>query len=222
MGSCWRARSIFQPVLSNHDIQTSPTASPSARSFPPPRTAVQIDPDDPWAIEHWLGERVAVEFPEWATFELSRDEITLVSDGTGDVDLVAHLLVDHVLPRVVSLRGDLMLHAAGAVGPSGGAHLVLGPAGAGKSTIVTSLTTHGWSLLDDDSIRVTRAENDCTTTPGPARRTFVCSRMSPRASCPASSRDARLPSGRRSGASRPTAACCEWPPRRPRSQASIC
>jgi hypothetical protein len=48
-----------------------------------------------------------------------------------------------------------MLHASGAVGPSGGAHLFLGNAGTGKSTIVTRLLTDGWLLLDDDGIRLT-------------------------------------------------------------------
>ncbi len=112
------------------------------------------DPDHPWAVEHWMGRRLAVEFPGRATFELSRTDVALVSDTTRDTDLVIHLLLDHVLPRVVALRGDLMLHASGAVGPSGRAHLFLGQTGAGKSTIATALVADGWSLLDDDCIRV--------------------------------------------------------------------
>ena len=124
------------------------------------------DPDDPWAIEHWMGTRLAVEFPGWATFELSSSDITLVRAETDDPDLVAHLLLDHVLPRVVSLRGDVMLHAAGAVGPSGRAHLFLGGTGAGKSTLVTQLASHGWALLDDDCIRVINIEKGFWAVPG--------------------------------------------------------
>jgi hypothetical protein len=109
-----------------------------------------------------------VEFPGRATFELSRNAVALVRDETGDRDLVNHLLLAHVLPRVVALRGDLMLHAAGAVGPSGRAHLFLGQTGAGKSTIVTELVTGGWSLLDDDGIRVTRSDHEFRAVPGTA------------------------------------------------------
>ena len=116
------------------------------------------NPSDPWAIEHWTGSSVIVEFPQRATFELNRTEILLRRDETGDADLTAHLLLDHVIPRVISLRGDLMLHAAGAVGPSGLAHLFLGRAGAGKSTLVTSLALSGWQLLDDDSVRIVQIQ----------------------------------------------------------------
>jgi hypothetical protein len=124
------------------------------------------DATDPWYIEHWMGGRLAVEFPQRATFELSPTEVALVRDGAGDSDLIMHLLLAHVLPRVVSLRGDLMLHAAGAVGPSGRAHLFLGETGAGKSTIVTELVARGWSLLDDDGVRVTETEHGLRAVPG--------------------------------------------------------
>ena len=124
------------------------------------------DPDDPWAVEHWIGGRLAVEFPRWATFELGRDDVALVADDTGDPDLVAHLLLDHVVPRVVALRGDLMLHGAGAVGPSGHAHVFLGKTGAGKSTIVAGLVSSEWELLDDDGIRVVETDHEMVAVPG--------------------------------------------------------
>ena len=125
-----------------------------AERLPPSSHARSNDPDDPWAIERWTGSSVIVEFPQRATFELSRAEILLRRDETGDADLTAHLLLDHVVPRVISLRGDLMMHAAGAIGPSGRAHLFVGRTGAGKSTVATRLALHGWELLDDDSIRI--------------------------------------------------------------------
>lgn len=122
--------------------------------------------DDPWSVEHWIGDRLVVDFPGWATFELSRSEVTLLVDATDDPDLISHLLLDHVMPRVVSLRGDLMLHAAGAVGPSGRAHVFLGPTGAGKSTLATALAAAGWPLLDDDGIRVIERDGAPHAMPG--------------------------------------------------------
>lgn len=138
------------------------------KKFAVPSHSRSDDSDHPWAIEHWIGTRLAVEFPGWATFELSRTAVTLVADKTGDQDLVIHLLLDHVLPRVISLRGDLMLHAAGAVGPSGRAHLFVGATGAGKSTIVTFLVSKGWLLLDDDGIRLSHTALGFRALPGAA------------------------------------------------------
>jgi len=137
-------------------------------TLPPSSHSRSDDSDDPWAVEHWIGSRLAVEFPGWATFELSRSDVVLVANTTDDPDLVAHLLLDHVLPRVVSLRGDLMLHAAGAVGPSGRAHLFLGMTGTGKSTIASALAACGWPLLDDDGIRVTSDDGVLRAVPGAA------------------------------------------------------
>lgn len=124
------------------------------------------DPDDPSVVEHWIGDYLEVEFPEQATFVLTRERIVLVADEADDPDLVEHLLLDHVVPRVVALRGDLVLHASGAVGPSGGAHLFLGATGAGKSTLAVALAASGWALLDDDSVRVTSSEGDPAAVPG--------------------------------------------------------
>jgi hypothetical protein len=124
------------------------------------------DPADPWVVERWEEAGLVVEFPGRATFTVGTDEVALVSDETGDPDLVAHLVLDHVLPRVVALRGDLMLHASGAVGPSGRAHLLLGPTGTGKSTLATALAAHGWPLLDDDGIRVVDLEDGPRAVPG--------------------------------------------------------
>jgi hypothetical protein len=141
----------------------------SFRETPPPGQALRTrvhQPESPWAIERWYGVYVLVEFPGWATFEVRPDEIVLIEQVVADDDLVSHLLLDHVVPRVVALRGDLMLHASGAVGPSGHAHLFLGPAGAGKSTLATSLALHGWTLLDDDGVRTTSRNGQWSATPG--------------------------------------------------------
>ena len=56
-----------------------------------------------------------------------------------------------------------MLHAAGAVGSSGCAHVLLGKTGAGKSTIVTELVAGGWSLLDDVGTRFWQLVEQGTT-----------------------------------------------------------
>lgn len=128
--------------------------------LPEPTHSRPDDPTDPWAIEHWLEGRLAVEFPGRATFEVSRTEVTLLRDESNDADLLLHLFLHHVLPRAVALRGDVMLHAAGAVSPGQRAYLFLAAAGTGKSTLVTGLVADGWLMLDDDGIRLTKCGND--------------------------------------------------------------
>lgn len=117
------------------------------------------DPHEPWVVDLWLSTGHAVEFPGRATFAFDTRSIELRKDETRDQDHLAHLLIDHVVPRVVALRGDLMLHASGAVAPTGRAFLFLGHAGAGKSTLVTRLACAGWPLLDDDGVRVVQGED---------------------------------------------------------------
>ena len=114
------------------------------------------DPDEPFVVELWTDEGLVVEFPGSATFAVADDEIVVILDETDDPDLLAHLLLDHVLPRVIDLRGDLMLHASAAVGPDGRAEVFVGPAGTGKSTLAVALGVAGWDLVNDDGIRVTQ------------------------------------------------------------------
>ena len=64
---------------------------------------------------------------------------------------IRHLVLDHVLPRLVSFQGRLVLHAAG-VADSEGSILFLGPTGAGKSTLAASFLEDGLGLLTDDCV----------------------------------------------------------------------
>jgi hypothetical protein len=125
------------------------------------------DADRPWVIERWTADgSLVVEFLGSGAFLLDTSSVTLVSAQTDDRDWIVHLLLDHVLPRVVALRGDLMLHAAGLVGPSGHAHLLVGTAGTGKSTLASALAVAAWPLLDDDGIRVVRSDGVWLALPG--------------------------------------------------------
>lgn len=64
---------------------------------------------------------------------------------------VQHLLVDQVLPRVLSLRGRLVLHG-GCVALRDGAVTFLGTSGAGKSTLCAAFEKAGWTLVSDDAV----------------------------------------------------------------------
>jgi hypothetical protein len=151
-------------VASEADVRYRVCRAPLERS--PPLATRSDDPTRPWAIERWYSKYVLVEFPTWAAFEVRRNEVVLRERWTDDDDLVIHLLLDHVIPRVVAFRGELMLHGSGVVGPSGRAHLFLGATGTGKSTLAATLAAEGWPLLDDDGIRVASDAGDLLAMPG--------------------------------------------------------
>jgi len=74
------------------------------------------------------------------------------SPGLGvPMETIRHLFLDHVFPRALSLRGNIVLHAS-AVSLDGQSVAFLGPAGEGKSTLATSFAAAGWRLLADDSL----------------------------------------------------------------------
>jgi hypothetical protein len=61
-----------------------------------------------------------------------------------------HWIGYQVVLRLMQARSDLIwLHASAAACPSG-AVLIAGPAGRGKSTLVTALCARGWTYLSDD------------------------------------------------------------------------
>jgi hypothetical protein len=66
-------------------------------------------------------------------------------------DGLHHLLLDQVLPLVLSHRGEFVLHATGVVLPAG-AVLFAADAGCGKSTLAAALGCRGAQVLGDDAI----------------------------------------------------------------------
>lgn len=70
-------------------------------------------------------------------------------------DALRHLLLDLILPLVMTHRGELVLHASGALVGSG-AFLFIARSGAGKSTIAAALAARGARVVADDAIAVRR------------------------------------------------------------------
>jgi hypothetical protein len=67
---------------------------------------------------------------------------------------------------ILACHDRVLLHAGGVVGPAG-ALVVLGPTGAGKSTLVLAAHHLGWECLADDLVVLRRPEGASATT-GPA------------------------------------------------------
>ena len=64
-----------------------------------------------------------------------------------------HYVVDHAVPVGLVRRGDVVIHCAGIAKGHNGV-VLLGESGQGKSTTSMHLAQAGWSLLGDDSVRV--------------------------------------------------------------------
>jgi hypothetical protein len=100
-----------------------------------------------------------LSFPRQAEFLIARDTTLPIAvyyrvlrTGLGDVDL-RHLLLDHVLPRVLAHAGHMMLHGA-LLSVDGIGVAILGPSGAGKSTLAAALAGTGAELLSDDGLLI--------------------------------------------------------------------
>ena len=73
----------------------------------------------------------------------------MAEDATPEA--LAHLLNDHVAPRILAGTGELVIHAS-AVEMDGHLAVFLGETGAGKSTLAASLHGAGHRLVGDDAI----------------------------------------------------------------------
>jgi hypothetical protein len=75
-----------------------------------------------------------------------------------------HLLIDHIVPIVLSARGHLLLHASGVRTPQG-AVLFTGASGSGKSTLAFLLEGGAWGPLADDVVRLEVSDAGTVATP---------------------------------------------------------
>lgn len=102
------------------------------------------------------GDAYRLGFPGLATFLVDdAGAISCRPDRALPSATLEHLLIDQVLPRVLTHRGCLVLHA-GCVASEHGAIGFLGDSGSGKSTLCAEFARAGHPLLGDDGIVVTR------------------------------------------------------------------
>ncbi len=132
-----------------------------------PFTAVDTTWFHQWGEDHELwarfgdtGREYVVDFPTLAEFRISHDGTRVqgalqsgIPDFTG-----RHLLLNQILPLVLSGRGGLVLHA-GAVAIGGEVVALLGPTGSGKSTLVAACANAGAEVVADDCVVISQHGN---------------------------------------------------------------
>ncbi len=143
-----------------------PSPSLSGRLFfslcPIPSSPLQ----EPRWLHHWLlpsgeasisfgkcEEKLVLRFPLLADFLFSKKDTEIICHPAPDtpVETIRHLLLDQVIPRIVSHLGRPVLHASGSV-VGGAGVLFLGQTGWGKSTLSGHFHQNGFPLLSDDAI----------------------------------------------------------------------
>ncbi len=109
----------------------------------------------PWLSVGELGTGYLFRFPDLADFHLlpKAKEIRCYPNPNTPLETIRHLLLDQVMPLILSERGKLVLHASAVVTPEG-AIAFLGETGRGKSTLTASFAQRGFSVLTDDCLLV--------------------------------------------------------------------
>jgi hypothetical protein len=155
--------------------------TPDLSGHPEPIMFLVRDPEPPGPEpERWLhlshashekplvslartAEGFLLRFPSYADFLVDHacSRVECRPEPSCSVESVRHLLLDQVLPRVLAQRGRLVLHA-GAVEVGGGAAVLTGASGAGKSTMVASLHDSGYTALTDDGLVIEEDPTRCS------------------------------------------------------------
>lgn len=98
------------------------------------------------------------------------------------IDTLRHLLLDHVLPLVLNLRGRDALHATAVVTPHGVCAFA-GMAGTGKSTLAASFALAGCPVLSDNCLVIEEQGGRLAAVPAyPGLRLWndTCAALAPR------------------------------------------
>lgn len=82
-------------------------------------------------------------------------QATVWIDPGASIEARHHVLLDHILPRLLTQDGELMVHAAAIGDRRQGVLMLLGDSGRGKSTLCAALVRCGSGLLGDDCVRLT-------------------------------------------------------------------
>ncbi len=88
-----------------------------------------------------------------------------VDASDGDAELLEHRLASSAICTLLSLRGDLALHAA-AVEAAGAAIVFCGPSLRGKSTLARALGEGGYRVLGEDGVAIELGEAGPVAHPG--------------------------------------------------------
>jgi hypothetical protein len=117
----------------------------------------------PWLAIGRQARGYLLRFQAMADFAVARDarEILCYAAPGTPSETVRHLLLDQVLPLVLSWRDQFVVHGS-AVLTAKGTIAFVGDSGSGKSTLASSFTQDGMAVLTDDCLLL-EEEGGCLT-----------------------------------------------------------
>jgi hypothetical protein len=109
-----------------------------------------------------------LKFPDIADFYFSPENKTIDCYGQPDISIetIRHLLLNVVMPLVLTYRGKYFLHV-GAIDLKEIGVAFLGKSGFGKSTLTTSFGQKGFPIITDDCVVVEQDQDKFTLMPAP-------------------------------------------------------
>lgn len=144
------------------EMALAPLAPPAGE----PVSVLEDEAGMRWYASYETGDGCLLELPPSGSFLLEPGAgRVVVEGGDGEGGLLEHRIVSSAICTLLSLRGDLVLHASG-VEVEGGAVLFCGPTGRGKSTLARALGEEGWRVLGEDGIAVSLEGAAPTAFPG--------------------------------------------------------
>jgi hypothetical protein len=107
-----------------------------------------------------------LRFPAYADFIVSRDgrNVSCILRQNCPQETMRHLLLNQVIPIVLSHLGKLVLHASACRTPQG-VMAFMGMTGMGKSTLAASFGLKGFAVLSDDCLLVQAHGDQVTSIP---------------------------------------------------------
>jgi hypothetical protein len=111
-------------------------------------------------------DRYCLIFENLAKFEIRNGfrDITCFPGSATALNTIHHLLLDQVLPRVLSARRKLMMHGS-CIEHQMGVIVFAGVSGAGKSTLAAHFSRRGFPLLSDDGLQLKQDAGKITIIP---------------------------------------------------------
>jgi hypothetical protein len=120
----------------------------------------------PWLLCAKTDRSHLLRFPGLADFvvEASGEHIYCIADRGVPTNTLSHLLLDQVLPLVLSLTGREALHGAAVLTPFG-VCVFAGASGVGKSTLASNFLLSGYPVLSDDCVVLTEQGGQIVAVP---------------------------------------------------------
>jgi hypothetical protein len=148
------------------ELRIEAAASPLERPDRAPVSTLVSDDGHCWYASYELEDgRCLIELPPTASFLLEPTGGRIVVDSEADAELGEHRIVSSAVCTLLSMRGDLVMHAS-AIEIDGRAVLFCGPTQRGKSTLARALGEAGHRLLGEDGVVIDLGDGGPVAYPG--------------------------------------------------------